>query len=576
MHPPVEGVLVIVALQGAEHDDRAAGIARVSGQEVRHRPEISAERSVGGPGSARAVEDEAAALVDLVEDVQAGAAVLASDLQLMAPVRPGQVIGDMARGVDAAQRLCGADVIEAVDGDLRRTDQGRVGDAGVQSERERVEAGVRVVERLQEVVHAERHLVDQGWRKDGILHDRDVVHVAGRDLEEVADVRADVGGLRAGSAEVARGDGVLLVEVMVDLDDSVVAVVVVAPVGEIVILDGRAGAGGRRPDGLQVDGDRIHGNAILRQYAPAGRHPGIGRNRVEKRVVGVGELRFAVEEVERLVLRDRTADREAELVIADDLFRAGGRLKRRPRGQRFIAIEVISAAVERVGARFDHHVDAGSAVAAGLGAGIALHGELVDGFDGQERARDAGHATLVNGGGVLEGVVVIGAIDLVVVAAGAHAVDRSAGGRDAGSQFDHLAEVAAVHGKVGDGLGVHHTDQSGRGCLQGGGGGGNFNHLLLLRDAQLQVQVRRPGDGDLHVVDLSRFEARLQDRDRVLAHGEVREEILALGIGDGGAGEAGRRAVQRDRGAGNRRAGTVGHYSGNAAAKGLCAECAGK
>ena len=71
----------------------------------------------------------------------------------------------------------------------------------------------------------------------------------------------------------------------------------------------------------QVQRDRIHRHAVLRQHVlPAG-DPGVGGNRVEQRVIGDRKLRLAVDEVERLVLRDRAAEREAELVVADHLLR---------------------------------------------------------------------------------------------------------------------------------------------------------------------------------------------------------------------------------------------------------------
>src|SRR5689334_10604813 len=83
--PPVEGVLVVIALQVAEHDYGAAGITRVSRKKVGHRTEVSAERRVRRPRSTCAIENETVALIDLVEDVQAGAAVFTAGLQLMTP-----------------------------------------------------------------------------------------------------------------------------------------------------------------------------------------------------------------------------------------------------------------------------------------------------------------------------------------------------------------------------------------------------------------------------------------------------------------------------------------------------------
>ena len=55
-------------------------LRRIARQEIGDGSQVAAQRGVGGPRSARAVEDKAAALIDLVEDVQARAPVLAAEL----------------------------------------------------------------------------------------------------------------------------------------------------------------------------------------------------------------------------------------------------------------------------------------------------------------------------------------------------------------------------------------------------------------------------------------------------------------------------------------------------------------
>ena len=280
VHPVIERVLVIQPLQLAAHDHRTAGVAGVARQEIGERAQIAAECGIGGPRTARAVEGEAAALVGVVEDVEHGAAVLAAELELVASVSPGQVVRNVAGGIDAAEGLGGAHIVEAADGDLRRTDQrGVIRHPGVQSEGRRVDGRIVIVEGLQEVVDAERQLVDHARGQDGVLHDREVVHVAGRNLEEVADVRADVGCLCAGAAEVARGDRVVIAEAVVDLDDPVEAVVIVPAVAQVVTGGGRTGARGGGPDGQQVQRHRVDRHAILRQHALGLSDPGAGRNR---------------------------------------------------------------------------------------------------------------------------------------------------------------------------------------------------------------------------------------------------------------------------------------------------------
>ena len=55
------------------------------------------------------------------------------------------------------------------------------------------------------------------------------------------------------------------------------------------------------------------------------------------------------------------------------------------------------------------------------------HRELIDRLHRQQRARHAADAALVDRGDVLERVVVVGAVNLVVVAPRPHAVHRVAG-----------------------------------------------------------------------------------------------------------------------------------------------------
>ena len=121
-----------------------------------------------------------------------------------------------------------------------------------------------------------------------------------------------------------------------------------------------------------------------------------------------------------------------------------------------------------VGAGAEGEVDGAAGVAAAFGAGLGLRGELVDRVEGQDDAGDAGDAALVDGGDVVPEVVVVDAVDLPVDLVGAGAVERAeaaaAVAAEAGGEGDHLGEVAAVEGDVGDGLGVEH------GGLRDGGG----------------------------------------------------------------------------------------------------------
>src|SRR4029077_4248015 len=121
------------------------------------------------------------------------------------------------------------------------------------------------------------------------------------------------------------------------------------------------------------------------------------------------------------------AEREAPLVVANLALRRTWRGRRRVRRQRLVAVEVVRAALDVVRSRLQDEIDGGPGVPALFGFAARLHRKLIDRFNRQQRAGDAGDAALVDRRDVLARVVVVSAVDLVVVAAGAHAVDRRAG-----------------------------------------------------------------------------------------------------------------------------------------------------
>ena len=98
-----------------------------------------------------------------------------------------------------------------------------------------------------------------------------------------------------------------------------------------------------------------------------------------------------------MILPDGTAQRESTLVIADESLAAADWRNRRDGGEKLVAVEVEDVAMDVVGAGLEHHVGVGAGVAALIGFAAGLHGELVDGFDGNQAAGDAGNTALVGG-----------------------------------------------------------------------------------------------------------------------------------------------------------------------------------
>ena len=93
---------------------------------------------------------------------------------------------------------------------------------------------------------------------------------------------------------------------------------------------------------------------------------------------------------------------------------------------------------------------------------------MVNGIERENDTGDARDAALVDGGNVVPEVVVVDAVDLPVHLVGAGSVQGAIAAPDvarvAGSQLNHLGEVAAVEREVCDNLCIEHR------CLRGGGG----------------------------------------------------------------------------------------------------------
>src|SRR5206468_7943886 len=99
-----------------------------------------------------------------------------------------------------------------------------------------------------------------------------------------------------------------------------------------------------------------------------------------------------------------------------------------------------------VGARLDDEIDGRTGVPPRFGRPARLNRELIDRFDWQQRPGNAGHATLIDRGDVLKRIVVVGAVDLKVVASRPVAIHRVAG--DARGELQHPGEVTAVERQI--------------------------------------------------------------------------------------------------------------------------------
>ena len=76
--PEVERVLVVKALQRTLRDGRSIGVAGLTGEEISQCPQIAGNRRVGGPRPSGTVEGKRTPFVDIVADIQYGAAKLSA------------------------------------------------------------------------------------------------------------------------------------------------------------------------------------------------------------------------------------------------------------------------------------------------------------------------------------------------------------------------------------------------------------------------------------------------------------------------------------------------------------------
>src|SRR5208282_4915794 len=122
-------------------------------------------------------------------------------------------------------------------------------------------------------------------------------------------------------------------------------------------------------------------------------------------------------------------------------LREVGRRHKERRGCRvvFVSVVIVAAAVQAVGTALDREIDGSTGIASGLGIGLALGGEFVNGVNRHDRARDSGNAALIDSWNVVPEIVVVGAVNLPVHLVGAGSIQRA-------ETADGIASVAGVNG----------------------------------------------------------------------------------------------------------------------------------
>ena len=182
----------------------------------------------------RSVESQRAQAVAMVKLFKLRTAKFSSEAKLMLANGVRDDVSEVASNIFAALRRRLADTIEAGDGDVRSPRQtgGVEIRRKIQAVRRNLEAVVFIIENLAKIIDAGEDLVRDARRKDGVPRNGVVGNVDGCDLIVILQLRscfrqsraADRSDLVALSHEVVNGEGVLIVDFVIELGESVVAV----------------------------------------------------------------------------------------------------------------------------------------------------------------------------------------------------------------------------------------------------------------------------------------------------------------------------------------------------------------
>ena len=255
-------------------------------------------------------------------------------------------------------------------------------------------------------------------------------------------------------------------------------------------------------------------------------------------------LSFVRAKEESLVFDDRSAQRRAELVVAESALGIRIAVKKISRVHGVVAQEFESRTVKMIRPRLGDDVDHRAAVASVFGAELRLQVEFLDRVNRQNRSRSSADAGLVESGIVEKRIVVVGAVERVVVGAVAAAVNRELSKsaldrgharrlhRRAWHQRHQLSEIASVQRQIRHQLLVHNLAQHIARAV-------DKRTLFCDRDLLLpsfhlrQIEVRSGIQADIHHDILCyRVQVRSLRHDHIPAGGQFRQHIAAVGAGE--------------------------------------------
>ena len=379
----------------------------------------------------------------------------------MLAARVGEVLGPVERlvglrGQGVARDAADASKVAHVH--YRDSIVGRVQSARVDSQVQRVDVVVDF-EGLREAAQTDAALEqlagtdDPGPTQSPKLgprgrHGIEQIRPVGRGRRQLSSLRR--GRLQAVAKEVSSRDGMILVDLVVDLQRKPVHAV--------------GGRGRHRqsvPLGVGIDGKKLQ--QVLTRRVRAESEAGDARSRGKHftlsggdrnvRRLGAQPLRFVAHKEEGPVFHDRSSRYASKLLVPE---RRTVRRKEVPSVRRVRVAEVIGGAVQVVPAALHHHVDHGAAFYPEFGRGKLLDHKLLSGVDRDQRRRNAHHPGLVQDRIAVEAVVVRNAIHQEVVGGAPHAVDvdgqETAAGHALNARNDSKQgiDVAAADRQIGD------------------------------------------------------------------------------------------------------------------------------
>ena len=271
---------------------------------------------------------------------------------------------------------------------------------------------------------------------------------------------------------------------------------------------------------------------------------------------GVSVLVVEGHEVERLVLLERAAEGEAELLLGEVVLAGLGAVAALGRRGEAVALEIgVDRAVEQVRPRLGHHVHEAAVAAAELGGGaLGHHHHLLHRVEVEGEGRPLAAALLAE-----ERVVEVRAVDRDVVGDALLAVDRELVAVRAlydahpGRELGEVEEVPAVVGQAADGGVVDAVRAFRARGLDEGNVGGDHHLLLHRRHLQHQGEVHGLADREVEPLPDEGGEAGHGHGHAVGAEGQQQPAKAAVGIGAHDPLEVGGRVPEghggvRDRG----------------------------